>query len=215
MPNKWSERVLRVQKIQQKLTGNTYFPTGWVASTLSQSQFGTDVSAFAGAEGNVVARQPGSTGQRDANYKTVRQDLDYIMTMVQAKADANPSNAVAIIESVGFFVRVTHGGQKRQNAAYNTQIPGTVMLTADGGGMHQWEMSKDQVNITTLPPTRKSKTMVPGLTPGDVWYFRNKKVDTAKKSYNWCAWIQLKINAGGRNLGGSNTEGTAGNLPTA
>jgi hypothetical protein len=76
-------------------------------------------------------------------------------------------------------------------------------------------MSKDMVNITKLPGTPTSITSVSGLTYGDTWYFRSKKVDTKKKSYNWSAWFPLKVGAGGRNLGGGGTHTTAGNLPTA
>ena len=69
--------------------------------------------------------------------------------------------------------------------------------------------------IITLESTNTSRTTVSGLTPSDVWYFRCKKVNTKKKTYNWGPWIPLKINAGGRNLGGGGTHSTAGNLPTA
>ena len=135
--------------------------------------------------------------------------------MVQEKAQNNNASAISIIQGAGFFVHNNGGSHKRQNAAYNTQIPGTVIITADGGGHHEWEMSKDMVTITKLPATTSSQTKVIGLTLGDGWYFRGKKVDAKKKTYNWGPWILLKIGAGGRNLGGNSTSATAGNLPTA
>ena len=215
MPLKWGDRVLRVQDVQGKMTNNTYFPTGWTANTLTQAQFNADVTAFINAETAVNAHTPGAVGLRNAAYKTIKQDLSYMLIMVQAKADANPNIAVTIIGNAGFFVRTPRGGQKRINAAYNTQIPGTVIVTADGGGHTQWEMSKDMLAVTNLPSTNASKTTITGLTPGDVWYFRSKKVDTAKKTYNWSPWFLLKVGSGGRNLGGGGTHSTAGNLPVS
>lgn len=215
MPSKWGDRVLRVQDIDGKLTGNTYFPGIWNAGGLTQTQFHADVTAFTNAETAVNARTPGAVGLRNAAYKTLKEDLDAVKAMVQAKANANPTIAVTIIESAGFFVKIRTTGQKRINAAYNTQIPGTVIITADGGGHTQWEMSKDMVTITILPPTNGSKTTVSGLTVSDVWYFRSKKVDSKKKTYNWSPWFMLKIGSGGRNLGGGGSHSTAGTLPTA
>ncbi len=215
MPSKWGDRVLRVQTILGKMTTNTYFATGWTAGTLTQAQFNADVTTFLNKTADAEAHIAGAVGLRNAAYKTLKQDLSYIEAMVQAKANANPTIAVTIIESAGLFVSMKGGSEKRKNEAFNTQIPGTVIITADGGGHTQWEMSKDMVAITNLPSTNTSKTTVTGLTPGDTWYFRSKKVDTNKKTYNWSPWFLLKINAGGRNLGGGGTHSVAGTLPTA
>ena len=215
MPSKIGDQIIRVTDIKGKLTNNTYFPTGWVAGTLTQTQFNSDVQAFLDAETAVNAKEPGAVGQRDQAFTTLKEDLGEVMAMVQSKAKANPTNANAIINGAGFFVRTNTGGKKRHNEAYNTQIPGTVILTSDTPGPHEWEMSKDMVNITKLPSTTGGKTKVTGLTVNDSLYFRNKKTDTKKKTYNYCAWILLKIGPGGRNLGGGTTEGAAGDLPTA
>jgi hypothetical protein len=215
MPSIWGDRVLRVEVIQGKLTNNTYFPTGWTAGTLTQAQFNTDVTAFVNEATNAESHIAGAVGLRDDAFDTIKADLDLIKAMVQAKAKANQGIAVTVIESAGLFVSGKGGSEKRKNEAYNTQIPGTVIITADGGGHTQWEMSKDMVAITNLPSTDTSKTSVTGLTPGDTWYFRSKKVDTKKKTYNWSAWFPLKIGSGGRNLGGGSTHSSAGTLPTA
>ena len=215
MPSKWGDRVLRVEAIQLKLTDNTYFPTGWTQGTLTQAQFNTDVTAFVNEAAAAEGHTAGAVGLRNDAFDTLKADLDLVLAMVKAKAKANLGIAVTIIESAGLFVVAKHGTQKRKNEAYNTQIPGTVIITADGGGHTQWEMSKDMVTITNLPSTNTSKTSVTDLTPGDVWYFRSKKVDTKKNTYNWSAWFPLKIGSGGRNFGRGGAHSTAGNLPTA
>ena len=212
MPRIMADKIARVQAILLKLTNNATFPAAsWPANIVSFAQFSLDVTAFVNAE-SAVLNKTGTVAARNAALVVVMTDLRGILSMVQAKADANPGNAAAIIGNAGFFVKGEGGAQKRQNAAFNSQLPGTVILTADGTGHHQWEMSKDQVAITTLPPTSTSKTTVSGLTFGDTWYFRSKKVDTKKKTYNWCAWIQLKINAGGHNIGGGTNPNVAGNM---
>ena len=214
MPTKIGDRIIRLQGMVGKLTNNAYFPTGWIAGTLTQAQFTLDVNAYITQVANVKNRVAGAVGLRNAAYLTLKVDLVLILTMVQNKANANETIAEAIIGSVGFFVRSYGGKQKKQNAAFNTEVLGTVTLTADGAGHHEWQMSKAQVNFTNLPATTGAQTQVHGLNTGDVWYFRSRKVSTKKTTYNWCMWIQLKVGAGGKNLGGSHTHGTTGDMPT-
>jgi len=214
MPSKIGDQIIRVTDIKGELTSNSYFSTGWTAGTLTQTQFNSDVQAFLDAETNVKAKVAGAVNLRKAAFTTLKKDLRAVMAMVQTKADANPSIAAAIIESAGFFVSTKGGGHKRQNAAFNTEILGTVILTSDEPGHTQWQMSKDMITIITLPSTNASKTTVPDLNTGDVWYFRCKKVNTKKKTYNWSGWILLKIGPGGKNLGGGGTTGASGNLAT-
>jgi len=215
MPSKIGDQIIRVTDIKGKLTANATFPTGWAVGTLTQTQFNSDVQAFLDAETAVKAKTPGAVSLRDEAFITLKKDLESIKGMVQDKANANPTTAISIIEGAGFFVKTSSGNHKRKNEAYNTQIPGKVIITGDGGGQHEWEMSKDMVTIINLPDTPTSITSVSGLTYGDTWYFRSKKVDTKKKSYNWSAWFPLKVGPGGRNLGGGGAHTTAGNLPTA
>jgi hypothetical protein len=73
-------------------------------------------------------------------------------------------------------------------------------------------MSKDTVSITNLPATTTSHTHVQNLIPGDIWYFRNHKVNTKKATYNWSPWVKLMIGPGGRTIGGGNLPGHAGSL---
>lgn len=216
MASKWGDRIIRLQEIVSKLTTNSYFSTGWTAGSLTQAQFGLDVTAFLTSVTNVKNRLAGAVGARNTAWTKIKADLLLIQAMVQDKANANEGNAEAIITSVGFFVRSGGGSHKKQNAAHNTEVLGTVALTADGTGPHEWEMSKDMVTIINLPATTTAQTQVTGLNTGDVWYFRMRKVNGKKKTYNWCAWIMLKVGAGGKNLGGGGgAHSTAGDLPTA
>jgi len=214
MPTKWADRILRAQYIQGKLTGNANFPVGsWPANVVTLAQLGLDITAFINAHNAVIART-GTVAARNAAYLVVKTDLEALKAMVQLKADANPTNAATIITGAGYFVRTVGIKQKQINDAMNTQISGTVLLTSDTPGHHEWEQSKDMVTIINLPATSTSHTLVPGLNPGDVWWFRNKRVNTKKNTYNWSPWVQLQVGRGGKLGGIPNTPGHAGSLPT-
>ena len=213
IPKAMGNKIIRLQEIVSKLSNNTYFPPGWVAGGVTQAQFTLHVNAFISAETNVRNRLPGAVGARNAAYSTIQSNLMQIIAMVQNTANANISNAQAIIESAGFFVKEFVGSQKKQNAAFNTEIMGAVTLTADGRGHHEWQMSQDQLHVVDLPATTTAQTQVYGLNAGDVWFFRNRKVNSKKTIYNWCNWIQLTIGVGGKNIGSSSGSAHSGSLP--
>ena len=197
MPGKIGDKIIRMQFILGKLTGNTDFPTPWPVNITTLIQLGTDITAFINANTNVKNRVVGATGIRAKALGVVMTDLRNIMTMVQTKADSNPANAQAVIEGAGFFVKTSTARQKQQDGAHNTNISGTVMLTASLSGHHEWEMSKDMVTATGLPSTSKSHTLVQGLNPGDVWYFRNRKIGRNGVQFNWTGWVRLRVGEGG------------------
>ncbi len=212
MPIRWGDRLLRVQSIQTKISSSIYIPAGWTIFGLTQTQLDADIAAFVAAENAVKAKTTGAVGLRNAAFAKVHDDLRYIMCMVKGIAFANENIATTIIESCGYFVKPKHGRPFRQNAAFNTVIPGKVILTGDGGGPHEWEKSLDMITITHLPPTTISKAIITDVVPGTVYYFRTKKFDTKRKTYNWSPWIILAVGFGGRTLGGGGTASSAGSI---
>jgi hypothetical protein len=213
MPEKIADKIVRAQAIQSKLTGNVNFPVAsWPANIVSLAQYANDVIALVNAE-TAAVNKTGTVAARNTALAVVLTDLRALKSMVQVKADANPSNAATIILSAGFVVVSRNSNGKRQNEALNTEVVGTVLLTADKAGHHEWQMSKDMVTLTNLPATTTSTTKVEGLNPGDVWYFRNHKVNTKKTTYNWSPWVKLIIGPGGKTAGGGNQTGRAGSLP--
>ena len=215
MPGKIGDKIIRALAIVGKITGNTNFPLlGWPVNVVTLAQFTTDVNNLVAAQ-TAVANKTGTVANRKAMLVIVMADLKSIMTMVQLKANANIANAENIIVGAGYFVKTSTTKVKQQNDAINTEVLGTVLLTADTAGHHEWEQSKDQVTIDHLPSTSGSRTYVYDLNPSDVWYFRNKKVDTKKSTYNWSPWVKLIVGPGGRTVGGGTLPGHAGGLPTA
>ena len=214
MVGKIGDKIMKAKAILAALTGNATFPVAtWPANVTSLAQLGTDVTALINAEAAVV-NKTGTAALRNEALAVVLADLRSIKTMVQLKADANPTTAQSIIEGAGYVVSMHGGRAKRQNDALNTELLGTALLTSDTAGHHEWEMSKDMITIINLPATTTCTTTVKNLTQGDVWYFRNRKVNTKKRTYNWCAWIKLTIGPGGKVVVGGNTPGHAGSLPT-
>ena len=97
MPNKWGDRIIRLQQIESNLSNNTYFPSGWLAGTLDLAQFTTDIVDFTDAETGVKNRVAGAMGLRSTAYTTIKTDLQLILAMVQSAANANAMLAEAII----------------------------------------------------------------------------------------------------------------------
>lgn len=217
MPGKIADKIVRAQSILARLTGNATFPIAtWPVNVVSLAQFGTDVTALVNTE-SALKNRTGTSAARNAAMATVMADLRSLLYMVQLKADANLANAATIITGAGFAVKTVSIKQKQKNDAQNTEVLGSVFLTAEGTGHHEWQMSKDKVTITALPPTSVAHTFVSGLTTGNVWYFRNHKVNTPKTTYNWSPWVELTVGSGGKNTGkgGSHLHTGSIGLPTA
>lgn len=208
MPKAIGDKIIRLNDIKNKITLSSYFTgTAWTA-TVTLAQFGLDVAAYIQAVTNVKNHVAGAMGVRTAAWATIKIDLEQIETMVRDNAHAHLPLAEAIILSAGFFVEIVHTKQKMVNGAYNTEIEGTILLTGEGAGYHDWEQSKDKIKLgPKIQPTSTAHTLVPGFVVGDIQYFRMRKQNTSKKTYAWSAWIELKIGAGGKNAGGGVVHG--------
>ena len=216
MPVAIGEKIQRLHTIDSSLTSSTWFPAAaWALSPVTLLQFGSSITDVVNAQ-TLVTTSRGQSGNRDTKLGIAKVNAETIMhSVVQATADANPTNAENIILSGGYFIRIAKIRLPRINDALNTEIAGTVLLTSETDGHTEWFMSKDKIAITQLPSTSGNHTLVPGFTTGDVWYFRNHKVNTTKVTYGFSPWIELKIGAGGKNTGTSATTGHGGGLPTA
>lgn len=214
MPRRFADKLIKVRSIQASLAGNSNFTLIWPSNIVSPTQFDIDVQAFEDAEVLVQTRIIGAAAARNEALAVVMNDLRNILSMVQSVADKYPANAITIIQSAGLDVKKKGFKPKLQNDAFNTEVLGTVLLTGEGGRSHEWDMSKDQITIIHLPSTENAQTRVEDLTPGDVWYFRTKKVNTKKRIYNWSPWKKLTIGSGGRTAKGISSKGVSGGINT-
>jgi len=193
MPAKNGDKIIKAQFVVSKLTGNANFPVPYPANIVALAQLNTDITALVAAETAAKNKAPGATDARDAAINTVVADLRSIMHLVQTKADASPANAETIIMAAGYDVKKTSIKQKQLNAAKNSSVSGTVLLTADGSAGHEWQKTKDLINIINLPSTSTANTTVSGLTAGDVWYFRSRKIANKNEQFDWCEWMKLMV----------------------
>lgn len=153
---------------------NPWFPAGSLSMTLSQ--FNTDIGALDTAESSFTAKPPLVTkGVRDAAKVVVEDDVTLLLSDVQKIANANPKNAVTIIQSANFDVE-TKAAKTEESGPENTDVSGTVLIKAPEGGYHEWGQSPDGINWSILRSTSGKERSVTGLIPLSKWYFRSAPI---------------------------------------
>ena len=193
MPKAIGDKIIKAQFVQQKLTGNANFPLPYPTNIPTLAQLGLDINALVAAQTAVKSRTAGADDARNAALTLVVADLRGIIPMVQAAADKIPANAETIIPGAGYDVKKVSPHQKQGDAVKEGKVSGSVILTASGGGGHEWQMSKDLIAITNLPSTSGAKTTMSGLTPGDVWYVRNRPILKKAELGNYSLWIKFMV----------------------
>ena len=129
---------------------------------------------------HIKAYNAAKKSNRPGLWQTIKNDLNYLMGLFQAKANTDPINSIEIICSGGFKVRDVAIHQKGKFTAVNGVLTGTVELTARGGGQrtcHDWMYSSDGINWKRLKPTIVAKNLITGLVSGSVAYFTHELID--------------------------------------
>ena len=189
-PKKINDFVEYAKTIYKAMNNNSNFP----ASAVTLTALKTDMNALDTSETALHTKPPtGTTAARDALHEKVKDELRTLLRDVQAAANANPAQAEVIIGSSAMSVKAINIHQKQGNTVKDSDVSVAVILTGDGGGPHEWQMSKDQTAITNLPATTSAKTTVGNLTPGDTWYFRNRPILRNGTMGDWCQWIKAVI----------------------
>jgi len=190
LPNPVSNLIIKAKSIEKAMTGNAYF-TG---SATRLTALGKSIDDLVKSETGFNTTPPSvSKETRDTHKMAVKSDLRNLRNDVQEAVDANPAAALEIIASASMDAKRKSHREKRQNDAVNGDEEGSVWLTAEGNGPHEWRKSMDEKEWTLLPPTRTSQTMVEDLTPGAVYYFQNRPILSGKLSAEWSQTIKLRI----------------------
>ena len=127
--NTFAKRLPRYKQILQAATGNT-----WITSlTPAIAQVGQDVAALDAAGVPAKNRVPGAVAARDLKDRTCKEDMEAWARIVQVAADANPSQARTIIESMGMFVKTITIREKLPLTIEVQQVPGAVKAVAKAG----------------------------------------------------------------------------------
>lgn len=190
LPTPVSNLIIKAKSIEKGMTGNAHF-TDSAARIIA---LGKSIDDLVKAETGFNTTPPSvSKETRDMYKMAVKSDLRKLRNDVQEVVDANPAIALEIIASASMDVKRKTRRGKRQNDAVNGEEEGSVWLTAEGTGPHEWRMSMDQKEWTMLPPTRTSQNTVEDLTPGAVYYFQNKPILSGRSVAEWSQAIKLRI----------------------
>ena len=153
-----------------------------------------DVLALDVAETNCNSIPPaGTTAVRNAALEKVKADIRVFRNDVQSIADATAVNAEAIIKSAGMDIKKGTLPGKRKNSAKDDVEEGSVILTADTPGPHEWRMSDDEKIWTLLPSGLTAKTSVSGLTSVKIYYFQNRQMLKNNVKGEWCQSVKIRV----------------------
>src|ERR1051326_5574116 len=189
-PRKINDFLTYAKGIYKAMTGSTYFPN----SESKLATLNTDITSLDTIESNLKMNPPKNTVEdRDAAWEIVRNDLRALVKDVQTAADAVPAKAEVIIKAASLKAKSQTIRQKRTNNVKDGNVSGTVVLEAEGAGAHEWQMSKDKTAITNLDATSTSSTTVTGLTPGDMWFFRNRSILRKGGKGDWSDWMEIRV----------------------
>ena len=190
LPTPVSDFINCAYAIGSSMDGNPNFPAS--AATVTQLKADTKILDDLETECKVNPL-PKTTKARDVARKVVENDLRNLRLEVQKVANVNMLNAEAIIKSAGMSVKNPTLRGKQQNTADDGIEEGTVDLTAEGPGPHEWRKSTDGNSWMLLPSSRTSKTTVSDLTAGEVYYFQNRRMLTNDEKTEWSQSIRMRV----------------------
>ena len=119
------------------------------------------------------------TGNRAGLFKTMNDYFqNELLAPFQKKADSDPINSIAILQSAKFKIKSQHIPQVHQFEVKHGVESGTVELSAPGGPdsphFHEWMYSPDRITWTRLRASNVAEKLVEGLIPGEMAYFTHQ-----------------------------------------
>lgn len=134
-----------------------------------------------------------SIEMRELAREAVKDDLRTLAMEVQKIADQDKENAPAIIKSAGMQVKLIAVRGVQQNSVCDGKEEGSVDLTAEGKGPHDWRMSSNGVDFLYLSSSNSSKTTVFNLIPGEVYYFQNRQSLSYNQKGEWSPVMKFRV----------------------
>ena len=192
LPKKVPALIVYAQGIVEHLTGNPYFPTPapTIAAIIAAIH---DLQA---AETAALARAKGSIAVRNDKRKALIGLLQQVRSYIQAIADADAANAVAVIQSAGVAVRKTPTRHARVFAAKPGRVSGVATVIATSAARrasYEWQYSTDGGKTwVPAPATLQAKTTVAGLVPGSTVEFKYRAV-TKTGEGDWSQPVALTV----------------------
>jgi hypothetical protein len=85
----------------------------------------------------------------------------------------------------------SHG--KQLNTAKDGMEEGSVILTGEGAGPHEWRMSYDEKEWTYLSASWSAKTTVTGIVSGTLCFFQNRMILTNDEKSEWSQSVRIRV----------------------
>ncbi len=130
--------------------------------------------------GKIGAFNTATPATRATAERTMVNALKSLMRTFQTAADDDPANAIAILNSGGFGIKILGGSSLHEFKVVNSETSGNVTLTAAGGGTrscHIWKYSLDGVVWNWIVPTIAAKATIENLPVGKYVYFTHEVVN--------------------------------------
>ena len=185
IPRKVADLLVYANNIAQKLNGNPNFPSPLPTIVAILAAI-TDLHT---SETAVLSRTKGAATVRNDKRAVLVALLQQLRGYVQAVADATPENGAAIIESAGFAVRKTVARGKRQFAAQQGALSGSVVVTAVTAGArasYDWEYSVDGGKTwIAAPSTTQGRATITGIAAATAAQFRYRTVTPKGGQGDW------------------------------
>lgn len=188
-PTVISKFIVFAKAILLAMTNNPNFKD----SSAKVTKLGADVKVLDDAETACRTKPPtGTIEARNAALQAVKSDLKSLRNDVQEAADADPENALAIIASANMSVKNSATHSKQQNAAEVGVEDGTIVLTGEGAGAHEWRVSNDEIEWVYITPSFTSKTIATDLSSNTNYYCQNRKMLRNNKKGEWSQSIKIR-----------------------
>jgi hypothetical protein len=192
MPKNVPGLISYARNIVNRMTANPSFPV----PTPKLAAVTTATDELQAAETATLSRTKGAAAVRNEKRTALVLLLRQLRGYVQTVADADPTNAVSLIESSGFAVRKTTTHQARVFGAKPGRISGSVALVAGivaKRSSYEWAYSTDGGKTwVAAPVTLQARTTVAGLTPGATVLFKSRAVTKAGEE-DWSQPVSLVI----------------------
>jgi len=189
-PLKNNDFILLAKAIYKAMINNPTF----TASTAKITLLNTDILVLDAAQIACSTTPPtSSVDARNVAMEIVKNDLRSLRNDVQVLVDVNPTKAEAIITSAGMSIKKANTHSNPRNTANDGVEEGRVELIGQGAGVHEWRMSVDDIEWTALPASMTRKTNVLNLTPGNVYYFQNRRMLRHDERTEWSQSVKIRV----------------------
>lgn len=194
---KWPVKLLAKIQYGRDIFNDMNGKPRFAASQGKLNKLNTDQTALENIQNGLKMKPPThTTDERNAALVLTKADCESLRNDVQDLADADPKNAETIINDSGFKIGIKTIKQKQQDGAKDDKATGDVILLAAGAGGHEWQISQNKRDITTLPSTSGAKTRVHDLPQGSIWFQRNRKILKRGKTGEWSDWKKFVVKGG-------------------